>query len=944
MCRFLRHVLLLTLSCTASVLCLTPSSRGETAAPPVDFNRDIRPLLAQRCLACHGRDESTRQGGFRLDDRQSATGEADSGAVVIVPGKPDESELIARVSSDDEDLRMPPADTGVQLTEDQIALLRRWIEQDALYARHWSFTKPQRPVLPAVQNQAWPSNPIDYFVLHKLETEGLQPNPPADRYAIIRRLSLDLRGLPPSWQEVEAFVADGAPDAYERLVDQMLADPAYGQRWARVWLDLARYADSRGYGSDPLRPNMWRYRDWVIDALNQNMPFDEFTIEQLAGDLLPEPTLEQKMATAFNRNTMTNTEGGTDDEEYRVAAVKDRVDTTIQVWMGLTMGCAKCHSHKYDPISQREYYQLFAIFNQTKDNDQPDETPTIEAPRAEDVQALQAYTTELGQLEQQLAEVQQQIETPPPSDPTPTVQGRFVRIQLPGDSRILSLAEVEVFQGETNLAVQGQATQVSTAYEGPAELALDGKTDGDFYAAKSTTHTQQQSDPWWEVDLGAVHAVDRVVVWNRTDNALEDRLAPWQVVLLDDARNPVWQMSVDEPPRPSRELALRAVTPLEQRRVELEQQIAQRKKARPTVPTLPVMEQRAADQQRTTHLLVKGDFLTKGEVVEPGVLQSFHPLSSGVKPDRLSLARWIVDPENPLTARVTVNRLWARIFGTGIVATEEDFGTQGDVPSHEELLDWLAAELVRSQWDIKQMLKLMVNSASYRQSAQMRPELLAKDPRNRWLGRGPRVRLDAEAVRDQALALSGLLSPKIGGPSVYPYQPPGLWRAAFNGERTWPTSQGEDRYRLALYTFWRRTVPYPSMATFDAPSRELCTLRRVRTNTPLQAFVCLNDPVYVEAAQALARRLVQEGGDSVADRVTYGLKLCLCRPPTSNQVEVLTRLHGSEYEHYQADVTAAQQIATDPLGPLPPGSDVGDMAAWTVVANVLLNIDSVLNN
>ncbi len=720
----------------AAFCSLASSSRGDSGSSPIDFNRDIRPLLSQRCLACHGRDESSRQGGFRLDERSSATGQADSGEVVIVPGKPDASELIARVTSQDEDLRMPPADTGVQLSEDEVELLRRWIEQGATYAQHWSFTPPRRPDPPAVQNQAWPANPIDYFLLHKLEAEGLRPNPPADRYALIRRLSLDLRGLPPSWQEVEAFVADGAPDAYERLVDRLLDDPAYGQRWARVWLDLARYADSRGYGSDPLRTNMWRYRDWVIEALNQNIPFDQFTIEQLAGDLLPDPTMEQKMATAFHRNTMTNTEGGTDDEEFRVAAVKDRVDTTLQVWMGLTMGCAKCHSHKYDPISQREYYQLFAIFNQTRDNDQPDESPTMEAPRAEDVQALQAYAAELGQWEQQLSEIRQQLQAEPEPAPVETVRGRYVRIELPGPLRILSLAEVEVFEGEKNLARAGQTNQVSTDYEGSSELAIDGNTDGDYFAAKSTTHTRQQDDPWWEVDLGGGQQIDRIVVWSRTGNGLEDRLTPWQIVVLDDARNPVWQMSVSEPPRPNRELTPRALTPLQRRRVELEQQIAQYESSRPAVPLVPVMVELEPEQRRTTHLLVRGDFLTKGEVVEPGVLQSFHPLPSGIKPDRLGLARWIVDPENPLTARVTVNRLWARIFGTGIVATEEDFGTQGDPPSHPELLDWLATELVRLRWDVKQLLKLMVCSAAYRQSAQMRPELLVQDPGNRWLGAG----------------------------------------------------------------------------------------------------------------------------------------------------------------------------------------------------------------
>ena len=786
------------------------------------------------------------------------------------------------------------------------------------------------------------NNAIDSFILHELELHGLQPNPPADRYAIIRRLSLDLRGLPPTWQEVEAFVADRDPEAYGRLVERMLADPALGERWARVWLDLARYADSRGYGSDPLRPNMWRYRDWVIDALNRNMPFDRFTVEQLAGDMLPDATSGQKMATAFHRNTMTNTEGGTDDEEFRVAAVKDRVDTTIQVWMGLTMGCAKCHNHKYDPISQEEYYQLFAVLNQTKDADLPDESPVMEAPRTEDLAALKAYETKLAQLERELKEVKERIASQTESSPVQTLSGRYVRIELPGNTRILSLAEVQVLQGETNLALVGTASQVSTDYEGPAVLAIDGNTNGDFHTAHSTTHTRQQPGPWWELDLGEEHPIDRIVIWNRTDNGLQNRLAPAQVKVLDAARNTVWQMTVDEPPQSNLALTPRTLSPVERRRVVVEQQIAQQRKARPAIPTLPVMEQLAPGQERPTHVLVRGDFLNKGDLVQPGVLRSFHALPPDALPDRLGLARWLVAPENPLTARVTVNRLWGRIFGSGLVVTEEDFGTQGDPPTHPELLDWLATELVRTNWDMKQMLRLMVTSSTYRQAAHVSPEQLAEDPRNRLLGRALRVRLEAEMVRDQALALSGLLTRKIGGPSVYPYQPAGLWRAAFNGERTWPTSQGDDRYRRALYTFWCRTVPYPSMATFDAPSRELCLMRRVRTNTPLQALVCLNDPVYLEAAQALARRIVSEAGSSLSDRTRFGLRLCLCRPPSSAQVDVLVRLWETERDHYQQHKDAARQLATDPLGPLPEGSDVAEMAAWTVVANVLLNLDGVL--
>ncbi len=601
---------------------------------------------------------------------------------------------------------MPPMQTGNSLTTAQIATLKRWIARGATYAEHWAFVKPTRRPLPEVRHRAWPRRELDFFVLARLEKEGLSPTTEADRYTLLRRVSLDLRGLPPTPREVEAFVRDTSADAYEKAVDRFLQDAAYGERWARMWLDLARYADSAGYGSDPLRPNIWPYRDWVIDAFNRNLPFDQLTREQLAGDLLPQPALDQRIATAFHRNTMTNTEGGTDDEEFRVAAVKDRVDTTLQVWMGLTMGCAKCHSHKYDPITQKEYYRFFAFFNQTADNDQPDERPTLAVPTVQQRQRNRDIDQRIAERKKRLAE--------------------------------------------------------------PARVA--------------------------------VAAVRRTAI-------------------------PVESLS-------------------------LLGEIAKLEKSRPAILAVPVMEELPAHRQRQTHLMVKGNFLNPGEKVEPGVPAAFHPWPKDAPLNRLGMAKWLLDPDNPLTARVAVNRYWAQLFGTGLVETEEDFGTQGEMPSHPELLDWLATEYVRLGWDTKAFLKLLVTSATYRQSSRVMPEVLAKDPRNRLLSRGPRFRLEAEMVRDQALALSGLLSRKMHGPSVYPPQPPGLWQAAFNGQRTWAMSSGVDRYRRGLYTFWRRTVPYPSMAAFDATSRETCTVRRIRTNTPLQAFVTLNDPVYVEAAQA----------------------------------------------------------------------------------------------
>jgi len=919
--------------------CVASAGRADEA---IDFNQQIRPLLSRHCFRCHGQDEAHREAELRLDQREPAITQLDSGNTPIVPGKAAASELYVRISSPEDDLRMPPVETGVRLTDREIEAVKHWIDQGAPYARHWSFIAPQHQQLPLVSDPGWIRNPIDLFVLAQLDRQQLKPSGEASRYELIRRLSLDLRGLPPTPSEVGEFVADAAPDAYERLITLFLDDPAYGERWARLWLDLARYADSRGYGSDPLRPNMWRYRDWVIDAFNRNLPYDKFTVEQLAGDLLPDATVQQQMATAFHRNTMTNTEGGTDDEEFRVAAVKDRIETTFQVWMGLTMQCANCHDHKYDPIKQEEYYRFFAIFNQTADTDLPNELPVIEVPTPEILAQHKRIDTQIRDLRGQIELTQKQLAAASEATRPQPMDGRFVRIELVGKKKTLSLAEVQVWHGEHNLAIAGKATQSSTTHDGKAALAIDGNTDGRFFETKTTTHTSAEDDPWWELDLGEEKKVERVAVWNRTDNNLQSRLTNFRIRLLNAARETVWQQEVKLPPKPSSDFAVRRLTPPEQKIAQLENKIVKLAKTKSAIPTLPVMQELPQDQRRSTHLMVKGNFLDKGRAVEPALPVKFNAADESIPNNRLGAAQWLVAPDNPLTSRVAANRIWAQLFGIGLVETEEDFGTQGEPPSHPRLLDWIATELVESGWDLKQTIRLFVSSATYRQSSRVTSDLVQRDPRNRLLARGPRFRLDAETLRDQALALSGLLSYKLNGPSVYPYQPKGLWRAAFNGQRTWPVSQGEDKYRRGLYTFWRRTIPYPSMQTFDAPSREICTVRRIRTNTPLQAFVTLNDPVYVEAAQALARRLVREGGADARERAGYGLRLCLSRPATGQQVDHLVALYESELAYYRNESEAANQISTDPLGPLPEGSDVAELAAWTVVANVLLNLDGVL--
>jgi hypothetical protein len=814
---------------------------GASSTKKVDFNREVRPILAKNCFACHGQDEAKRAKGLRLDRRESAVKPLKSGETAIVPGDADSSELILKVTNEDETLRMPPRKSGNRLTAGEVDVLRRWIEQGAEFTPHWALIAPNALSLPEVNDKAWSRNGIDLWILARLESERLQPSPEADRFTLLRRASLDLRGLPPAPHELDEFMQDSAPGAYERAIDRFLDDPAFGERWARMWLDQARYADSAGFGSDPLRPNIWRYRDWVIDAFNRNVPFDQSTVEQIAGDLLPHPSLEQKIATAFHRNTMTNTEGGTDDEEFRVAAIKDRVDTTMQVWMGLTMGCAKCHSHKFDPITHEEYYKFYAFFNQTADNDQPAETPVVPAPNARILDVIHRIDARIAVLRKELE-------------------------------------------------------------------------------ARSTALTAAQAK--WESGLGPAGGKARKDLPKEVQSVLD---------------TPVGKRTKAQSETLARHF--RSVAP---ELKPLRDEITALEKSKPEIPSVPVMVELPADKRRATHILRKGNFLDPGDAVESGVPASLPSLPAGAPKNRLGLAQWLVDRRNPLTARVAVNRFWAQIFGAGLVETEEDFGSQGEPPSHPELLDWLAVRFRESGWDTKSLLRLIVTSATYRQSSSVRPEALAKDPRNRLLARAPRVRLEAEMVRDQALALSGLLSHEIGGPSVFPPQPAGLWQAAFNGQRTWSTSRGDARYRRGLYTFWRRTVPYPSMAVFDAPSREICAVRRARTNTPLQSFVTLNDPVYVEAAQALARRIVHDGGANVESRARFGLKLCLCRPPRQEQLDPLIALYTAEVDRYRKDRPAAMALATDPLGPLPPGIDAAELAAWTTVANVLLNLDAVL--
>ncbi len=1129
---------------------------AHAADSPIDFNRDIRPILSNRCWKCHGPDEKERQAGLRFDSRDGVLAKLESGKVAAVAGKPDESELIRRVTSDNADERMPPAGHGKPLDAREVELLRAWIRQGAKFAKHWSYEKPGRPNVPEIRNsKSEIRNPIDNFILARLEREGLTTSPEADRNALGRRVALDLTGLPPTVAEIEDFVKDSDPQAYEKFVDRMLAKESYGEHWARQWLDLARYADSAGYADDPAR-TIWGYRDWVIKAFNKNMPFDQFTIEQIAGDLLPNPTEDQLIATAFHRNTLTNNEGGTNDEEFRSVAIVDRVNTTMATWMGTTIACAQCHTHKYDPITQEEFFKLFAILNQTEDADRSDESPRLELFTSEQLKQKETWLADVARLEKEAVtptpavlesfakwdaafprslawkplkptsgksdggvtlsvaddgavradkaanKATYSIEIPLsagklnavrldslPDDALPgkgagfgggnfvlskvsatitppngtRLNGRFVRVELPGKARFLHLAEVQVFAGNDNHAPQGDAKQSTTNYGGEAKRANDGNTSGD-YAKNSVSHTAQEDNPWWEVDLKSEQPIDRVVLWNRTDAGTEERIRNFRVLVLNDKHEPVWQKDYVDPPKPSSEFVLSGVrgvpfatafadheqgagfeakvvlapqankgwavggkldqphsltlvtstsvevaegstltitleqtssfenhvlgkfrlsltddpraaesarvpaailailnTPAEQRneaqRAELtkfyltiapelasarDQLVATRKSLAElkAATTVPVLRELAADKRRKTNIQLRGNFMDLGQEVTPGVPAAFHPLPEGSPPDRLALAKWLIDDNNPLTARVLANRYWDTIFGNGLVRTSEEFGSQGDLPTHPELLDWLATEVERLKWDTKALLKLIVTSATYRQSSKVTPELLDRDPENYLLARGPRFRLSAEMIRDQALAISGLLSPKMFGPPVKPFQPNLGVSAAFGSGIDWQASAGEDKFRRGLYTTWRRSNPYPSMSAFDAPNREVCTIRRARTNTPLQALVTLNDPVYIEAAQALARTMAKSG-TSPADHIRAGFLQCVSRQPTESELADLTKLFNSARERFAKDIEKARKLATNPLGPLPEGADPVELAAWTVVGNVLLNLDEM---
>ena len=816
--------------CGIAVHLLLVPLRVEAAEATVDFSRDVRPILSNYCFRCHGPDEKARQGRLRLDEFLGATSKLPNGHRAIVPGQPDASALLARVTAPDPEKAMPPPEITKRPSARDVEVLRSWIAGGARYAKHWAYVAAERPVAPIPSASVWAHNAIDHFILDRLSREGLRPSPEADRLTLLRRAALDLTGLPPSVEEANCFLADRRPDAFDHAVDALLAKPAYGERWAALWLDLARYGDSAGYIHDPPR-TIWRFRDWLIQAHNQNLPFDEFTLSALAGDLLPNPTVEQRIATGFHRNTTTNTEGGSLAAEFHFASVVDRVNTTMQVWMGSTFACAQCHNHKYDPFLQKEYYQLFAIFNNTADYNS--EGPEVAVPRVGREEEFAALTASQKDAQRLLDEETRRVDA------------------------------------------------LALAWESTVDRAKLPRDVVDALAVAQEKRTQPQREA--------------ILAHHRKES-------------------PEWSARTAE------------VTRL---RGALDE-------AGTTTMVLQEVDRRAA------YIAIRGDYRAHGERVEPALPAALHPAAQGVKLDRLGFARWIVDPRNPLTARVAVNRFWQELFGSGIVETSEEFGLQGDPPSHPELLDWLATEYVRMGWDSKRFLKLLVTSAAYRQSSAVTGDLPQRDPLNRLLARGPRVRLAAEALRDLSLSVSGLLSAKLYGPPAQPYQPVNGLAAAFGSSTDWETSKGEDRYRRALYTRWRRNLPYPSMLAFDVPERSVCSLRRVRTNTPLQALVTLNDPAFFEAAQALARLVLREGGAATPERATFAFRRVLTRSPAEAELRPLVALYESARAQLARDPAKAVPLATKPIGPLPPGVDAIEAAAWTMVANALLNLDEVL--
>jgi len=1063
-----RKIQFIALAAAVAFACLPAflsavSADDSQVKPPigrVDFNREIRPILLDNCFACHGPDENQRKAKPRFDTKDGAFAKPG----VIVPGDAAQSKLIRRVTSKDPEVVMPPPSSGHKLNDKQIELLKRWVDEGAQWNEHWAYVAPKRPEIPRVANAAWARTPVDAFILARLEREGLKPSPEADKTTLLRRVHLDLTGLPPTPADVDAFLADKSPDAYEKVVDKLLASPRYGERMAMAWLDLARYADTHGYHIDSHR-DMWPWRDWLIRAFNQNKPYDQFTIEQLAGDLLPEATVEQKIATGFNRNHMINFEGGAIPEEYLTEYIIDRVETTTTTWMGMTMGCARCHTHKFDPITQKEFYQFYAFFNSVPEKGLDGNTgnalpylplPTDEqkARQQELVKAIQALTDAL--VDKNVAPLQEEWEKKLAgkmavatvrditahyeldgslADSSGRYQhGRTVKgdpafgagqvsrsVSLDGQT-VLGFGNVGAFERNQpftfavwmraglgkvgNYAFQKISDETRQGWElvfeqtylfdiqrwaAPLTVRLTAKwpdntvvirTKEMFYnnEPKHLTITYDGSGKasglkvylngkLAEVEVlrdslnGSVkNDAELVIGINATGRAYSGGLDDLRIYGCELGAAEIEHLAVHYPIQTIlsgisgkrtkeendrlREYFLTQVAPETMRRQHAELKSLRKRKTAFDKSILNTMVMMELGKPRDTFVLARGDYRNKAEKVAPGVPAVLPPLPQTEKVNRLTLAKWLVDPNHPLTARVAVNRFWQMLFGHGIVKTSEDFGVQGELPVHPELLDWLATEFIRIGWDVKAMQRLIVTSAAYRQSSKVTPQLFEKDPENRLLARGPRQRLSAETIRDNALAVSGLLDAEIGGPSVLPYQPPGLWEEMAFGDgfsrQEYVQGKGRDLYRRSMYTFWKRTVPPAAMATFDAPDREKCVARRAVTNTPLQALVTLNDPTYVEAARAMAQRTLREGGKDVNSRIVYAFRLALARKPSARELKVLRELLTQQLVNYRKEKKAAGELLRVGESKADDKVDEAELAAWTMVASAILNLDETI--
>jgi hypothetical protein len=1005
------------------------------------FNRDIRPILSDTCFPCHGFDAGKRKADLRLDLPEGATA-IHKGHQALKPGDLEGSELWRRVTATDPKTIMPPPASGKKLKPDQIALLRQWIQDGAVYQTHWAFEPPVRPQPPTVKKTDWPRNDLDRFILARLEAKGLQPSAEANPETLLRRVTLDLTGLPPTPKEVDAFLKDREPGAYNRVVDRLLASPRYGEQMARYWLDVARYGDTHGLHLDNER-SIWPYRDWVVSAFNNNLPFDQFTIWQLAGDLLPHPTREQMVASGFNRCNVSTSEGGAIDEEFQVRYAIDRVETTSAAWLGLTMGCAVCHDHKLDPITQKEFYEVFSLFNniseQAMDGNALLPPPTLQLPTPEQASQMAQHDSKLAELHKQIHELVAGLDYQDPatltnaSKPEPKefvwIEDEFptnAHVQVNSEnepSKWIIRTEGPVYSGERAIRRSGKgidqvffeeaaeplkiaAGDKFFAYvyldpkDPPKAIMLQFHTDkwdhranwGDIdaigYGEKGTPEKRDlgplpEAGKWvrLEVDAAAVgikpgtkvtglgfaqfdgtvywdkagllspndpaqNPYVSFLAWHRSEKGLGDKAEASQEIkdllkkdykkLMEADRKKLQDYFLENvyEDSGSRLNSVRGeIKSIKKNRDELNGRIT------------ATMVSKELEKPRPAWVLIRGQYDKHGDPVGPGVPAILPPLPQSDVTNRLTFAKWLVEPGHPLTSRVTVNRLWQQFFGVGIVKTAEDFGTKGEWPSHPELLDWLATEFMGTGWDVKQFVRSIVTSATYRQDSVVSPELLAADPENRLLARGPRFRLDAEELRDEALYIGGLLNLEIGGRGVRPYQPSGIWEAVgytTSNTAKYTQDHGDALYRRSLYLFWKRTAPPPTMITFDAPSREKCRARRERTNTPLQALITLNDPQYFEAARHLGYRMLHEGGAEDAARLRYGFRLATGRPPCDSECTVLEESLAAQRAHYAKNDEAAKKTISVGESPVPEDVPPPELAAYTMVANLILNLDEVL--